>query len=64
MVPRRPEDPNLELIAVKIEHAEYWNIQESKVTQLLKLATAAVTHSQAHVGDHRELHVGEHVEQQ
>jgi general stress protein 26 len=62
--PAGADDPNLELVAVRIQHAEYWDVKESKLTQLLKLATAAVTHSQAHVGDHRELHVGEHVEQQ
>ena len=53
------DDPNLELVEVQIRHAEYWNAKESKLTQLLKIATAAATHQQAHVGEHRELHVGE-----
>ena len=52
------QDPNLELIEVKIGHAEYWNTRESKVTQLLKIATAAATGTQARMGEKRELHVG------
>jgi hypothetical protein len=47
---------------VRIRHAEYWDVKESKLTQLLKLATAAATHTQAHVGRHGELHLGEHVQ--
>lgn len=53
------DDPNLELVEVQIRHAEYWNVKESKLTQLLKVATAAATHQQVHIGEHRELHVGE-----
>jgi general stress protein 26 len=56
------DDPNLELVEVRIRHAEYWDVKESKLTQLLKLATAAATHTQAHVGRHGELHLGEHVQ--
>ena len=53
-------DPNLELVQVRIRHAEYWNVKESKLTQLLKIATAAATHQQAHLGERKELHVSEH----
>lgn len=60
--PGGADDANLELIEVRIQHAEYWDVKESKLTQLLKIATAAATHSQAHVGEHGTLHVGEHVE--
>jgi general stress protein 26 len=56
------EDPNLELVEVRIRHAEYWDVKESKLTQLLKLATAAATHTQAHVGTHGEMHLGERVQ--
>jgi general stress protein 26 len=55
------DDPNLELVEVRIKHAEYWDVKESKLTQLLKIATAAATHTQAHVGTHGELRIGEHV---
>jgi general stress protein 26 len=54
------QDPSLELVVVQIRHAEYWNAKESKLTQLFKIASAAVRHEQVHVGEHKELHVGEH----
>ncbi len=56
--PGGPTDPNLELVAVQILHAEYWNITESKVTQLFKLATAAVTGQPPRIGEHQEVHFG------
>ena len=49
------DDPDLELVEVKINHAEYWDIHESKMTQLLKMATAAVTGTPPKLGDHREV---------
>ena len=52
------DDPNLELIEVKINHAEYWDIRESKMTQLLKIATAAVSGTPPTIGEHRELNLG------
>ncbi len=51
------QDPNLELVVVRIGHAEYWNVKESKLTQLLKIATAAATHQRVEVGEHRDLDV-------
>jgi len=51
------KDPNLELLEVKIEHAEYWDTKESKVTQLFIMATAAVTGTPARMGEKRELHL-------
>lgn len=56
--PGGPTDPNLELVAVRILYAEYWNIRESKVTQLFKLATAAVTGQPARLGEHQAVHFG------
>ena len=41
--PGGPEDPDLALIRVQIEQAEYWNVKESKVTQLFKMARANLT---------------------
>jgi general stress protein 26 len=52
------KDPDLELVQVKIEHAEFWDIKESKTTQLYKMARAAVTGEVPHMGEHRELHPG------
>ena len=36
-------DPNLALVQVKILHANYWDIKESKLVQLFHIAKAAVT---------------------
>ncbi|MDB5941902.1 MAG: ral stress protein-like protein [Ramlibacter sp.] len=52
------DDPNLELVEVRIGHAEYWDIQESKMRQLLKMATAAVTGNPPSMGEHKELQLG------
>lgn len=49
------DDPNLELVEVRILHAEYWSITESKVTQLFKMATAAVSGQPPVIGEHREV---------
>lgn len=50
------DDPDLELVQVKIVHAEYWDVKESKTTQLFKMATAAVTGHPPKMGEHKELH--------
>jgi general stress protein 26 len=50
------EDPNLELVEVKIEEAEYWNVKENKLLQLLKMGTAAATGKRPNMGEHAELH--------
>jgi len=55
--PGGAEDPDLELVEVRIVSAEYWDIKESKVTQLMKMATAAVTGNKPEMGEHRELNV-------
>jgi general stress protein 26 len=36
-------DPDLALVRVRITHANYWDVKESKLVQLLHLAKAAVT---------------------
>jgi len=48
-------DPDLELISVRIVNAEYWDVKESKTTQLFKMAKAAVTGNPPDMGEHREL---------
>jgi general stress protein 26 len=55
--PGGAEDPDLELVEVRIVNAEYWDIKENKVTQLLKMATAAVTGNKPEMGEHREMNV-------
>ena len=56
--PGGASDPNLELVEIQIQHAEYWDVKESKMTQLLKMATAAVTGEPPKMGEHKELHFG------
>jgi general stress protein 26 len=41
--PKGAQDPNLGLLAVEISNADYWNVRDSKVTQLFKMARSAVT---------------------
>lgn len=50
-------DPDLELVEVQIVNAEYWDVKESKPTQLFKLAAAAVSGERATLGEHREVTV-------
>lgn len=50
-------DPDLELVEVVIQHAEYWDVKESKPTQLFKMAAAAVSGERPKMGDHREVAV-------
>ena len=56
--PGGPQDPDLAFLEVKIGHAEYWNVKDSKVTQLFKMAKAAITgDTPKDMGEHKELNV-------
>lgn len=49
-------DPDLALLAVRIRHAEYWDVDESKMVQLFKMAKAALTGEPPRsLGEHKEL---------
>jgi general stress protein 26 len=48
-------DPDLALLEVNIHRAEYWDVKESKMVQLAKMATAAMNGKQPHLGEHKEL---------
>ena len=51
-------DPDLALLQVTIGHAEYWDVKDSKVTQLFKMAKAAVTgEPPSSLGEHKNLRV-------
>lgn len=51
-------DPTLALLAVRIQQAEYWDVKESKMVQLFKLAKAALTGEPPRsLGEHRKLHL-------
>ncbi len=52
--PGGQDDPDLALLAVQPDHAEYWNVKESKIAQVLKMATAALTGKPpTSLGEHR-----------
>jgi general stress protein 26 len=54
--PAGPTDPNLALVEVKIIHANYWDVDDSKIVQLFKMATAAMTGKQpSNMGEHAEV---------
>jgi len=54
--PDGPEDPGMELVEVRIDQAEYWNVKENKLLQLLKMGTAAVTGNRPRkMGEHGEV---------
>ena len=54
--PGGPEDPDMELVEVRIDEAEYWNVKENKLLQLLKMGKAAVTETRPKMGEHKEVH--------
>lgn len=51
-------DPDLALLQVNIGHAEYWDVKESKMVQLAKMAKAAITgEPPTKLGEHKELNL-------
>lgn len=51
-----PTDPDLALVRVKISHANYWDVKESKIVQLFKMAKSAISGDQpTQLGDHGEV---------
>ena len=56
--PGGPTDPNLALLEVTIAHAEYWDVKESKMMQLAKMAKAAMTGERpSGMGEHKEINL-------
>ena len=54
--PNGPTDPNTGLLAVHIEEAEYWDVDDSKMVQLLKMAKAALTGDvPKNLGEHKKV---------
>lgn len=51
-------DPDLALLQVRIHHAEFWDVKESKMVQLAKMAKAALTgDTPPRLGEHKELNL-------
>ena len=56
--PGGPRDPDLALVQVRIAHAHYWDVKESKLVQLYTMAKAAVTGKPpVDLGEHGEVHM-------
>jgi len=50
------DDPNLALLAVRIDEAEFWRAKDSKLVQLVKMASSSVTgNPPADMGEHGKL---------
>jgi len=56
--PNGPTDPNLGLLAVSVVEAEYWDVDDSKMVQLYKMAKAAITgEPPKNLGEHKKVSV-------
>jgi general stress protein 26 len=56
--PEGAKDPNLGLLAVTVLGAEYWDVDDSKMVQLYKMAKAAVTgEPPKNLGEHKKVAV-------
>jgi general stress protein 26 len=49
------DDPDLALVEATIVHGHYWDVKESKVTQLFLMAKAALTGERPHLGESGEV---------
>lgn len=56
--PKGVSDPNLGLLAVRIVDAEYWDVNDSKMVQLFKMARSAITGKPpTDLGEHKKVGV-------
>jgi len=56
--PKGVDDPNLGLLAVDVVEAEYWDVDDSKMVQLYKMAKAALTgEPPKNLGEHKKVAV-------
>ena len=53
--PQGKEDPNIQLIRIKVEEAEYWDTPDSKVVQLVGYVKARLTGEPFHPGENERL---------
>ncbi|WP_299822088.1 pyridoxamine 5'-phosphate oxidase family protein [uncultured Pontibacter sp.] len=55
--PNGKDDPNVSLIRVQIEKAEYWDAPNSTLVQLYGMAKAAITGDRARPGDNEKINL-------
>jgi general stress protein 26 len=54
--PKGVEDPDLALVRVEIDEAEYWKIKENKLMQMARMAKAAMTGKRpTNLGEHAQV---------
>jgi general stress protein 26 len=53
--PRGLEDPDLALLCVHVEEAEYWDAPQSRMQRMLGLARAIATGDTHELGEHEKL---------
>ena len=53
--PGGPTDPDLALVQARIQHAGYWDTEQSKIVQLFHIAKAAVTGQPPKLGEHAQI---------
>lgn len=51
------DDPDVALVELDIVHGHYWDVKESKLVQLFRMAKAALTGQQPRLGESGELRV-------
>lgn len=56
--PAGVSDPNLALVRVSIDHANYWDVDESKLVQLFLMAKSVLTGKPPRLGEHAEISMG------
>ena len=57
--PGGASDPDLALVAVAIDHADYWDVKTNKAVQLFKMARAALTGiPPTDMGEHGKVRMG------
>jgi general stress protein 26 len=50
-------DPDLALVAVTINHAEYWDVKTNKATKIFEMAKATMTGTPPTLGEHAKVHM-------
>jgi general stress protein 26 len=53
--PNGVDDPDLALIAVTINHAEYWDVKTNKATKIFEMAKASMTGTAPQLGEHAQV---------
>ena len=53
--PQGKDDPNLTLLEIRVDGAEYWDAESSRMVQLFKFAKANLTHQPPQMGEHRKI---------